>query len=380
MTSSAVRQLYLPPPVSRFGRADLQGLIDKLTDSVAVTQMDGVGSPDTLKLSDDCFTLDGAYRYTSDGFRQISRLLGPGVSRLIPDLTGTRARNIPDDFLHGPMAINFFNQLINIRFAAFSPYRLVKNTRTQMIDGLIGQTHRSITNLTFFQIVEETLHSVSPRPEFWAGAVIGRRVVTWWRSPTPFLSYRLDSEEWRFHLGFYFRNDEITGAAARASLTMMGKPGVCLAPFRQFGASVKHQGKDFAQRLASEVQRVVSQTPPLDEWRAKIPQVLSQTLGFSTGSNHKARRQRMQAITRYLKRAGVDSTVAQEIIDAALHCGRRVGQRPELLDPVQEEELFTSRTVVDLLVCLLHLSRRLDIPRREVLEQAAFHLVTGKSW
>lgn len=372
------RELYVPPATTRFTSRERDRLLDTLATLDEATVTEAAEIPNDLKLGADCTTLNGGYRYSADGFRQVCRMLAPGATRLLPDMAGMRRRDIPDEFVSGALAIRFFNSLVDLRFAALAPYRLVKNRSTDVIEGIVGHTHRHLTNLSFFHSVAAAIEGVTPRPEFYMAALIGRRLITWWRLAQPFHAYEDHGTRWQFSLGYYFRNDEITGASARATLSLLSRAGVCLAPFKPYGARVNHQGREFATRLNRELHRVVTQPVPLQEWAAKLRPSLESNLGFQADMDHRTRRQRQVVLATNLRRLGVDFSVATDVVEAALHVGRSVGQPANELDPIQQAELFASRTVVDLLLCLLHLARRLDVSRREALEQAAFSILIGK--
>jgi hypothetical protein len=369
----------MPPPLKRFTSNQHSLLIDALAECENVTQIESITAPGELKISNDCRTAIGGYRYTTDGFRQICHLLGPGIWRFVPDLAGTRKRNMPDDFLDGRMAIGVFNSLIDLRFPVFSPYKLVKNSLTGMIDGVVGTLHRQLNNLTFFHSIEESLAQLPDPPKLNGALMVGRRLVTWWKASQPFLALSGGPTPWSFYTGFYFRNDEITGSAARMTAAIYSRGGVCLCPFKTMGACISHTGKDFTIRLAGELNRVVTQTLPLDEWRPKIVESLPQPLGFTADGDNKSRRQRFKVLAGNLHQLGLDSKMAKEVVTAAQLYGRQIGQvLPEEMDHIRQEELFASRTVVDLLMCLLHLARGRDSVRQELLAQAAFHLLVGK--
>lgn len=376
-TNSPIRRFYTQPAVQKFNREQEARLVATLRSLDNATSLTPANGPGDLQLSDDCTTRQGGFRYTAHGFKQVAGLLGPGVSRLIPDLSGTRPRDIPEDFLDGQLAIRMFNALVDRRFALFTAYRLIRNTTDRTVEGLVSGTHQYLDNVSFYNCVSESLQQAQPTVQFYAATMIGRRLFMWWRDREPFNQLRLGGRSWPCYRGYYCCNGESAGVSARTTAAIFTPVGVCLAPYRQFGGRVNHRGRNFTVRLSQEFGRAFSSELPLEEWREKIPTALGASLGFLPDKDTKARKQRLSWLATHLRRLSVDYTIAQEVLSAALLHGRNVSN-PDAAPGMPQEQLFASRKALDLLVCLLHTARRLDMSRREKLEQAAFHLLVGK--
>lgn len=379
MSTDAVgahRRLYVPPTVIHFRRDRRDALVTTLREMGDNTMLQSPAEPQELQLRDDCTTVDGGYTYTTHGFKQLASILGPGVGRMIPDLAGTRRRDVPDAYLNGIMAIRMLNSLIDLRFSAFDSHRMVCNTRTRMIDGFVGSAHQFLDNLLFFEAVSQAVEQ-GIDIEFYAASLVGRRLFMWWRARQPCLMVQAGNKTWPIYQGYYFCNGESAGASVRATLALFTPVGICLGPYKHYGARITHRGRDFMVRLAAELQRTMLRELPLDEWRANIPAAINQSLGFETARELRPRKLRISALTTILRKFGVDSSLANEILTSALNIGREIGD-PNAVPRYQLDQLYASRTALDLLVCLLHLARRLDMSRRERLEQTAFHLLIGK--
>lgn len=374
---SPVRRFYTMPTIQKFTRGQEGSLVTTLRSLDNATSVAAANGISDLQLLDDCTTRAGQYRYTAHGFKQIASRLGPGVSRLIPDLSGTRLRDIPEEYLDGQLAIRVFNALIDRRFGIFTPYRLIRNTSTRTIEGLVGGSHQFLDNVSFYNVVSETLRQAHQRVDFFAARLIGRRLFMWWREREPFNQLRMAGKSWPCYRGYYCCNGESGGVSARVTAAIFTPAGVCLAPYKLHGVRVAHRGRDFTLRLGQDFSRVFAADLPLAEWREKIPEALGASLGFPAVKDVKVRKQRLNLLATHLRRLSVDYTIAQEVLGATLHQGRTIGAA-EVAPGMPQEQLFASRKALDLLVCLLHVARRLDMSRREQVEQAAFHVLVGK--
>ncbi len=369
--------LYTYPKIRQFNRDQQRDLVLALERLESNSEVDPITRKDELQLRPDGRTKQGGWQYTALAFKQVSSLLGPGIGRLMPDLSGTRARDIPPEFLSGSMAIVFFNALLDLRFQPFSAYRMIHNRDTRQVEGLIGNKHQYLKNSEFVQSVDDAMSGAPIPNAFYAARLIGRQLFVWWRAASPFATLAIAGKPWPCYRGWFACNGEITGLAVRLTGAVFTPVGVCLGPYKTHGARVSHRGRKFMQRITAELGKVVNRDFGEAELRTQIAPSLDISLGFTIGMTNKVIKQRVSTLAALLRRLGVDYNLANEVLHQALTSGRDIG-KPDIQPPAQVDRLYATRTALDLLICLLHTARRLDMQRREKLEQAGFHLITGK--
>jgi hypothetical protein len=369
--------LYVYPKIRTFNRDQQRELVLSLERLDQNSETEPIVRCEELQLRPDGTTKQGGRRYTALAFKQVSTLLGPGVGRLMPDLSGTRHRDIPPEFLSASMAIYFFNSILDRRFPALTAFRSIRNLETNQIEGLLGHKHQVLKNSDFIRSVDEAMNSAPIPTAFYAARLIGRQLFVWWRATTPFLTLPVCGKQWSFYRGYYACNGEITGLSMRASNAIFTPTGVCLGPYKSHGTRVSHRGRKFMQRINAELGKVANRDMHETELRTQIGPALDHSLGFTVGMTNKAIKQRLSILAALLRRLGVDYNLANEVLQQAVIVGRDIG-KPDIQPPAQVDRLYATRTALDLLICLLHTARRLDMQRREKLEQAGFHLITGK--
>jgi hypothetical protein len=327
-------------------------------------------------LGPDGTTQAGNFQYDVTSFRQVTQVLAPGLSTLLPDLAGAvRRQGLTDTHVDVTQARRIFNDLIVLRFSLLRNFRLLRNERLGTIDGLVSHTHRRLENAELLDIVEEVIGEAPRRTVFHGGAVVGRRCVLWYRAATPMFVFPVDGRPHSFYCGYYFHNGEATGHSVRCSLTVFTRYGTCLAPFTKTNR-IKHSGRDFHLRLGKMLASTVVQEIPYAVLQEGVQNLMATPLGFETGPNHDQKAV-AKRIVRNLRNLGMPMNWAQSCLDETLLVGR-TQQRPDRPVP-RLDELYASRTFFDLFASCVRMARQLPTSRRETVEHVAYRLLTDQS-
>lgn len=328
-----------------------------------------------LQLAMDGSTIYGNWRLTLAAFKQAAHIMGPGLSVAIPDIAGTTTspRNV-NGLVDRSVAIRLWNDLVTLRYPLFSRFRMIQNARTQLIEGFVGTSHQYLENAAMYAEAMELLRQYRPQAAFYAGRVVSRRLSIWLRDVSPTFTVPVDDRAWAARIGYYFTNGEATGTSVRGTVALFLPCGVCLGPYQRYGRRVSHKGRDFTQRLGMMFAEVYQATPPVDELQAGLRAAVTTSLGFND-PGEQARQARKKKLIHAMSLLGISKSLAAEAMDAALATGRHGDTE---LAELRSPEQYARRTVLDLLVPLLHLARRVDLLQRERIEQAAFNIVLGR--
>lgn len=376
------RSIYMQPKVRKFsasnGGADLLDYLRFLDNH---TSLQPINDATDLQLSSDGGTRRGDYRFTSAAFRQIAQIIAPGLSTLLPEISGTI--NLPESrrlMVDAGRAIQFWNDMVSLRFPLFERYRIIRNDRERTIEGLVGNKHRYLENLALYQEACDTLDNYAPGVTVYAAILVGRRFSVWFRASQPMFSKTIDGETWPFYHGFYFTNGEATGTSVRGTMAMFTPKGVCLGPYRQYGRRVTHTGRDFIRKLGASLADICQVEIPIEILNTGTDRLLSTGLGFVADSSKESRAQRRKKLTHSLRLLGVPNNLAMEAVEMAVFAGRRHNPSSDFTQGLlhQTRQAYASRTLLDLFIPLLWIARKVDLSRREKVEQAAFEIVTGR--
>jgi len=366
-------ELYRRPKPQAFRRAEKQGLEQLLQKSERHTTIDPLVSTDELKLTTKATTVDRGYKYTYHAFIQMCQLLAPGLSTLLPDVSGAQRKGLDEAHIDSRMAIDIFNGLVELRFSRLAGYRVIRNEADLQIEGIIGAKHRFLENNQLFQHAEQVLGRHDDPVNFHAGLVVGRQMMLWYRREQPFLEQLVDDEPWRFYSGYYFCNGESSGVSVRGTLAIFSKQGTCLAPIDEFGGRVTHIGKDFSQRLNRLFGTILSNEVPVDAVREGFRNLAQTDLGYG-GLDEEARTERSSEITARLGDLRLSRRLADDVVERTLFQGKN----PQPATPTYDwERVFRQRKMLDLFAVLVRVSRGLGLNNRERMEQVAYSLLTN---
>lgn len=374
--------IYTRTKVQRFAASGRGLKIDSLAAYLrgldAVTSVRPAYDAAEFQINEQGCTLMDGYRFTLPAFRQAAQIMGPGISKFLPDLSGMTHGK--DDnrqhFIDGRLAMRMWNELVDLRFPLFERYRIIRNDQERTIEGFVSHKHQYLENIWLYQEAVEVLSGQDQNVAAYAASLVGRRFSLWFRQRTPTFTIDIDGVSWPFYGGCYFTNGEATGTSVRGTVAVFTRKGCCLGAYRKFGKRVTHVGRDFMQRVGEMFSSVLHAEIPWDKLQAGVEKMASQPLGFVINSTKEQRKERAKKLTHSLSVLGVQKNLAVEAVDLALSIGRNHGLAA--VDWAQANQLYAGRNVIDLFVPLLGLARRVDSARREKLEQAAFDVMMGR--
>lgn len=374
MTAIAQRpqiEVYSKPAVH--GTRDESELEKLLEATERATSLHKIADIEELKLTSEAVTRRDGYRYTSHSFRQLCQIVAPGLSTLLPDISGMARKDIPEEEIDGVKALQVFNSLLELRFQRLSAFRVIRNEDERLIEGVVGTKHRSLENLTLLRQARDSIASGAAHPHsFHAGVLIGRRMMLWYRNPAPVLSVSVEGIPWPIYSGYYFCNGEATGTSVRATMALFTSHGTALAPINKFGGRVTHIGRDFNRRLDKLFGALLSKEVPREKLVKGSQRLFAESLGYEDLDDRR-RKSRSKAIIKALGEAGIQQRLAADILDEALERGYRgAAARPSY----QTDKVYASRRLFDLFCSVVRTARQLPINRREKTEQAAYTLLT----
>lgn len=374
-TRGTTFHFYVKPSVVTYRRSQADEFARYLSDSERFTSILPIERERELHLREDGTTYHGHYRYAPAAFHQVVQILGPGLSRLLPDLAGIVHRSKDDrlDLIDGHRACALFNDLVSLRFPLLSSRRLIRNEHSKTIEGVVGVKHKYLENSMLYTAANERLESRNDPARFYTAVLVSRRMALWYRHETPCFTIQVGRESWPCYAGYYFGNGEATGTSARGTLAFYTKCGVCLGPFKRHGGRVTHAGRDFSKRLNAMLSKVLDQPVLIEEWRDGILRMQATNLGFGDKIG-KDRRTHERVYLAALSQLGVEQSLSAEALDSALTLGAIAPERPI----ADLQPLVATRTVFDLFVALLRVGRRLGLARREKIEQAAYEILVGR--
>lgn len=371
-------EVYQKAKLTRFSAKKAGDLSSALRHLDAVTTVQSAVEPEELQLDDEGKTKEG-YTFTRAAFNQVAQIIAPGLSKFIPDITGTTV--LPDDrerLVDGVRAVEFWNELVDLRFSLFTNQRIIRNTEERTIEGIVGHKHQFLGNWELYREVVETLAGYDQHRDvtMFAAVLVGRRFSVWFRNPKPLFTRTVDDKPWPFYYGYYFTNGEATGTAVRGTLAVFNRAGPALAAYRKFGRRVTHTGKDFRNRVNGMVNELAEAKFPTQEIEDGFDAMMTQSLGFEASWNETQRKEQIKKLIHSLSLLGVAKNLATEVVEAGLSKGRWQGEhRPPILEV---SRLYATRTLLDLFVTLLWIARRVDLSRREKMEQAAYEIQAGR--
>lgn len=368
-------ELFCKPTLVGFARGQAKDLERYLEEVERHTTICPVADPEELTLDHTGRTHRGNFRYTASSFRKIAQMFALGLSTFLPDLAGEVPKHMVDeDMIDAHLAREIFNNMANLRFDVLKHHRLLRNEKTKTIDGLVGQKHHSLENLTMLEQTDSAIASAAPDMEFHGGSVTGRKLTIWYRARVPFVVREIEGEPWCFYHGYYFRNSESTGTSVRGTQAVYTRRGACLRPFERENR-VSHIGRGFTQRLNKMFQNIMSTEFKTTCLVANLDKMLTEPLGYA-GLSDKEKKKFRTHFKRVIGGLGLTKTWAGKVLDDALAYGR--ADPTKLRMPLLSAKRFEERTLFDVFCPLVHMSRDLPIIRREIVQQVAYRVLNGK--
>ena len=327
-----------------------------------------------LTLNEEGHTSTG-FTYSNIALAQLCALIAPGLAQLVLDLTGQWRKPGEDRRLYSmELAREVLNRCIRLRFdRRLAGLQLVRNTKTKVIDGIVGAKYRYNDFFDRISKVCPTRHA-----KFHEACLYGRHLVARYiNQRTDSGQYVLAGEPYTF--GYHFANSEIGGKSVRASsLIVRCETGECaLTPFNGVsGGRVVHSGRDFEKRLHELFDQIIRTLPDVTDLESCGIRLEDKNLGLGTDDHER----RVRYLVQILTRRKLTQDIARRVVASAASIGS--DKNDSLVDqlPSDQRAVLTTRTAYDLFVALIREARKLPIDQREIAEQVAHVLLTNKAW
>src|SRR3990167_2667281 len=345
------------------------------------TVMSVLDRPDQVLLTASGKTIAGELRLSSIAFRQLCRLLSPGLVGVVTDMAGLRrvSDESDRDRYSTSDAIHILNTLVQRRFrTCLDGMQTVRDTRSRTIEGIVGRAYRRLSNSELHERVNDILLSFRQPVEFHHASVIGRSFSLFYRGSQPVFEIKFSERNVdQFYTGFYYSNSEVGDRAIRAaSAIVRGRDGArAIGLFRDAGSKMSHIGKQFDQRFVRLLNRVIERAQDLDYLRQRIQELANTPLGFV--GNDDLDEIRFVALTNTLQARDLTRGLSQKIMRNVLAQGGFDRIPIDNLDYVSRGE-WAHRTAYDLFSSISRIAKSQPLSGRERLEQFAHHLLTGK--
>ncbi len=360
------------PDAFQFEAHEVNDLRDALIEANRTTLITPIGSIQDVMLNPDTGQTCSGFTYSDVAFLQISSLLSSGLASIVLDLSGQYRKPGEDKhFFSGAYAVELFNRVLRLRFdRRLAGMQLVKDTKRKVIDGVVSARYRYLSNIDFYELVTNTF--ARQAVHLLEACLYGRQLILRF-TYTGGLSYNVCGDE--YLPGFHFGNTEVGGRSVRtANVVIKRSGGYCaLGPYRD-GGRVVHSGRSFDRRVNSILSNIVNKLPTRALIEDKGNSLQSKSLGLG-GQNADPI---VKHLTGTLARKRLTLGFSQRVVSSAASLGS--GENDGLMDMMPDERklVLESRTGYDLFVALIREARKLPIDQREVAEQVAYALLTGK--
>lgn len=243
-----------------FNSKELNKLVQHLAEQERVTEAFLIDDASQLAISRKGSTVGGD-RLSWLALRQVCRSLSTGLASSIADLIGLKRvqdsldrpakhKADPDDDFTVGEAAALFNLVLKKRFGRLFGAQAIRNTDTSVIEAVVGNRYRRISNSEFLTAVEGIVESLEHKFEFMSASIYDRKIS---------VIYRLAGYEGSaLTPGMLISNSEIGDAAIRATIVLIDSTGFIMsAPYGKLGR-VSHSGRDLLGKLSQLVTGVSS--------------------------------------------------------------------------------------------------------------------------
>lgn len=370
-------QLFTDPPLASYTAAQEGAFVAAMTEQDRHTVVVPLDQPEQLLLTPDCRTQKGGFRLGGTAFRQLCRAACPGLSNVVADVAGLRRQRDEADRARFSLAdaLMVLNTVVRRRFRTdLDGMQAVRDTRTGVIDGLVGRTYRRLPNLELYQRCAEVLRTYRVPVAFHGANLYGRYVVLHYQAPAPLFAVAGPGGPDAHHAGLYYSNSETGDGSVRAAATLVRAASAtkALGHFGRAGRLI-HAGKDFARRFEQLLNRAAESRPEPARLRAGAEALLARPLGF--GGTEDADEKRFVDLAQTLQVKGLSAGLAKRAVRAALVQG---SFDRATADARYARPAWAGRTAYDLYNALTRVACGLPITVRERVEQMAYALLTGR--
>jgi len=297
--------------------------------------------------------------------KQLCQYLAAGLWTYVADVSGiVRKPGRVDQMLDPALAIAVINKTLELRFLLDGGLRrrqLVKNTATNVVDGIVGNKYRFLPHSRLYELAEEFLDGLAPPAKFHTALLHGRRLAMVFLYDEPLFQHRNRA----IYNGYYFANSEAGQCSVSAASVIQVDGLRSLGNFMQ----LPHSGKTFVKRLNKKLGQVIAARPFRDAAAlAAVDRRLARTLPIVIKSRPALAR--CQQLVRLLTAKKVDRRVAEAAVHHAVF-GADADELPSATQVIEPPTNF------DLWIWLMREASHLHIRDRELVERVAFGLLSG---
>ena len=278
-----------------FHRTDYEKLVNVLADCERTTDSWMIDSEDQLVLSRKAITAGGD-RISWLAMRQICKALSAGLASSLADLLGMRRASDamdklskikadPDEDFTVGEAASLYNLVLKKRFGRLFGFQAIRNSETRVIEALVGNRYRRLSNSDFLSAVSSVMGSCSVRLSFFSAELSGRRLS---------LVYSMDDHgDEGLRPGIRLVNSEIGDSAIKAAVVLIDKNGATMQSSYGRMGRVAHSGRDLLGKLSKLIVGVVSKlenkTFSKESLVSKQSDAQARLLGFTGEENDESR-------------------------------------------------------------------------------------------
>jgi len=375
-------QLFaVDPPWERFRANQEDEFRKKLEDIHVHTVFEQIDSVREVTLDQQGRTLTGNYQLTTWAFYQLCNAVCPGMYRFIVELSGKNRRTDQSrqDYSFEE-SLSIFNKMVQRRFRSRVEGRqIIRNTRNNLIDGVVGPKYRFLSNTDLYSCAKEMLASELGDVEFYEALLNGRwLLLRFYRRPALFdlpVPAGVNGKD-RFFGGFHFSNSEVGQSAAKAGVMLLRDLGRTSAISPLISHSrLRHAGKDFEKKLVFMIADTTKKLLPAEFYRGQLLTLQAWPLGLGN-EDRVIEAQRREDLMNLLVRRRMNPGIARRVVDQTM-C--RDSYEMARTSP-EHVSLATLRmkNAFDFYNAIGREAKMYSINQRERAEQIAYALLMGR--
>lgn len=379
-TAAKTKILLAKPERKIFSGADQNGeadLVQHLQALARETQFLELRSPSDLLINPNGM-VRGVYRFTWPALTQLCQALVPGLSKAVADLLGVGQSPNSKRFASPELALRTLNDVIKLRFRLLEDRRLVTNSRTRMIEGIVGQRYELFRHIDLYYRLRNFLPSLGVPIAFHEAILHGRHMLLRFRTEKPLFTVPspLGPNE-PFYGGFHLANSEVGDSAVHACAILIRNWGDLTAvdPHLSQNRMLHIQMKNFDQRFNKMLESMVVRAEAVKGMRERILLMMEHVLGFNGDKvNNDAR---IKVISRKLNKI-LGPKLTRLCIARALSNGSYRNEDVTGAPWPEISRAYSRRTLFDLFNAIMHMAKTQTPLGQERAEKAAFGILTGE--
>jgi hypothetical protein len=281
------------------------------------------------------------------------------------------------------LAVSIINAIIKLRFATrVCGLRLLFDRRSHRVEGVVGPRYNLLPNGELLERCQQFVNELSGGTCVFHEAVLeGRQMLLRYRNVARAFTLPVESGgntmKDSFTWGWHFTNSEVGDKSVQGAALLIRDfdSSASLAPSTDVNRVIHVRSDHFREKVTEALEQLRRRTMASNEMRTSLVKLCQQSLdaGLTTVAGYTARR---KSLVSKLVRAKVPAKLAEQVVDRALVAGSfsrvSVEVTPQLLDRIR------GRSAYDVYTSLTHIARRQEINRRELTEQLAYRMLTGR--